>query len=332
MKIIRFLTIVFFISVLYLISGCGKPNEFASRFSIVSTSPNPGYAQSIWIGNVSNKPYAFVASGQAGMIIYNIDNPESTYIVAQWMDTTYSCWSITTLRNYAYLACSRKLLVKLDVRNFDSLTTIAEFGGMGGITGYAYDIFATDTNHVTVAARERFVFIDVTDPSSTSYAAVYLPNCARGVFVVDSFAYVACEQLGIYIFNIKTTPYLSVAAIGNCNTPSNARGVFVKDNICYVADGRNGLVLIDVTNPRQASIISELHLSGYANRVYIRDTLAYLACSDGGLSIVNIKDRTNPSLLAVVQTSYAKGVFVSDSQYIYVADRDQGLVVIKQEE
>jgi hypothetical protein len=331
MKIIKFLAIVFFISVLYLISGCGKPNEFTSHFKIISTSPNPGYAQSIWIGNVNNKPYAFVASGQAGMTIYNIDNPESTYIVAQWMDTMYTCWSTATLRNYVYLACSRMLLVKLDVRNLDSLRTIAEFGGTGGITGYAYDIFATDTNHVTIAARERFVFIDVTDPLYPSYVAIWLPNCARGVFAVDSFAYVACEQLGVYIFNIKTAP-LSAAIVGSCNTPSNARGVFVRDNTCYVADGRNGLVLIDVTNPRQASIISELHLSGYANRVYVRDTLAYLACSDGGLSIVNVKDRTNPLLVDVIQTSYAKGVFVSDSQYIYVADRDQGLVVIKQEE
>jgi len=325
MKNFKILTIVFIISVLYLISGCGKPNEFTSHFKIISTSPNPGYAQSIWIGNVNNKPYAFVASGQAGMVVYNIDNPESTYIVSQWMDTVNTCWDVTTLQGYAYLAYGQKELVVVDCRNLDSLRYVVDINYPS--PGNSNSIFIEDTTNIYIGLQDRLLISQVSQPA---FPQEYNPpRHIRGIFVSDSFAYFACEQLGICIMNIKTTPR---RIINICYTPSNARGVFVRDNTCYVADGRNGLVLIDVTNPRQASIISELHLSGYANRVYVRDTLVYLACSDGGLSIVNVKDRTNPLLVDVIQTSYAKGVFVSDSQYIYVADRDQGLVVIKQEE
>ncbi len=325
-KIILFLIIT---SVVLIIS-CGKPNEITQKFKIIVTSANPGYAQSVWIGNINNKPYAFMASGQAGMVIYNIDNPEQPQIVAQWCDTTYSSWAITSLSNYTYTASGKRFFEKLDVSNLDSLRFISAFT-FQGYTGYAYDISSIDTNFVCVAARERFYLCN-TDPNFPDYIDITFPNCARGVFVVDSFAYIACEQLGLYIVKVKTSPQLSISILGSCNTPSNARNLFVKNNLCYIADGRNGMVIIDVTNPRAAEVVSHLPLSGYACRIFIKDTLAYVACENAGLAIINVKDKNNPILLETVNTSYAKGVYVPNGPYIYVADRDQGLVVIKQEE
>jgi len=326
-KIILFLIIASVI----LIIACGKPNEVIEKFKVVGSCANPGYPQSVWISNINNQPYAFMASGQAGLVIYNVSNPEQPYIAAQWFDTTYLAWSASTLSNYAYIARGKRFFEKLDVSNLDSLRLISAFT-FQGYTGYAYDIYAIDTNHVCVAARERFYLFDLTDPNFPVYNDISFPNSARGVFVKDSFAYIACEQLGLYIAKVKTSPQLSISILGSCNTPSNARNLFVKDNICYIADGRYGIVLIDVTDPRNPEVVSELSLSGYACRIFVKDTLAYIACEDAGLAIVNVKDINNPTLLENVNTSYAKGVYVPVGPYIFVADRDQGLVVIKQEE
>lgn len=325
MKKIKILAIVFIFSLICLISGCGKPNEFIPKFKIISESYNPGYAQSVWVDSINHKNYAFVASGQAGMVIYNIDNPESTYIVAQWMDSMNTCWDVTTLKGYAYLAYGKRELIVIDSQNLDSLRYIDECSWP--TPGNSYDIFIQDTSNIYIGVQDRLLIAPVSAPA---YPEEYdPPHYVRGVFAVDSFAYLACEQLGVYIMNVKTTPR---KIIGMCNSPSNARGLFVSDNTCYVADGRDGLVIIDITNPRQTQIISELDLSGYANRVFVKDSLAYVACEDAGLSIVNVKNRTQPFLVETVKTSYAKGVFVPDGPYIYVADRDEGLIIIKQEE
>lgn len=310
--------------------NCGKPKEFQSRFRIISKCANPGYAQSVWVDKINNKNYAFVASGQAGMVIYNVDNPESTYIKAQWFDTTYSSWSVKTLSKYAYITSGKKLVEKVDVGNIDSLRAVFTFD-FSYYVGYGYDIATIDTNYVCVAARERFYLFDLSVPGWPYFVSISFPNCARGVFVVDSLAYIACEQLGLYITKVKTSP-LNISIITSCNTPSNARGLFVKDNICYIADGRNGLVIIDAMNPSHPTLIGQLNLDGYANRNYVKDTLAYVACGSAGLAIVNIKDKSNPILVETIKTSYAKDVFVTDDAYIYVADRDEGLIVIKQEE
>jgi hypothetical protein len=319
MKTLRTLITAFCFSIIYLISSCGKPTEFVSHYKIISETPCPGYAQSISIGNVNNKSYAFVAAGQAGMITYNIDNPESTFIIAQWMDTLNSCWAVATYGN--------KELEIINIADFDSMYFV---GGFVWPVAYAYDIFVPDTNFAYIAAKQQFIITDIQDPSFPSVLDQrHFPSDVRGVFIKDSLAYLACEQLGIYITNIKTAPY---NIVGNCDTPSNARGLFVADNTCYVADGRQGIVIIDITDPAASSIIGQLDLSGYANRVYVKDTLAYVACGDAGLKVVNVKDRSNPVLIETIQTSYAKGIYAPAGQYIYIADRDQGLIVIKQEE
>jgi hypothetical protein len=327
-KIILFLIIA---SVALIIS-CGKPNELTSKFKIISTCADPGYAEAVTIGKINNTNYAFVASGQAGMVIYNIDNPESTYIVTQWRDTLpshtvfSSCWSIAVLNNYAFLAYGSNELEILDASNLDSLIYV---GDLTWPAAYAYDISVPDTNFAYIAAKQQFIITDISNLTNPiPVEQHHFPSDIRGVAVKDSFAYIACEQLGIYVINVKAAQY---PIVSNCNTPSNARGLFIKDNTCYVADGRYGIVAIDITNPRTPVIIGELPLSGYATHIYVKDTLAYVSGEDAGVSIINVKDNTKPILLETVKTSYARGV-CADSQYIYVADRDQGLVVIKQEE
>ncbi|MCX7785625.1 MAG: hypothetical protein N2201_05295 [candidate division WOR-3 bacterium] len=307
--------------------SCKKPIE-ESIYQVVSRCANPGYAQSVYVTKLNNKDYAFVASGQAGLVIYDVNNPEQPYIKAQWMDSANTCWSVMTLNNYAYLAYGSKLYVKLNVTNLDSIKTSAVFSSVGYVA-YAYDIFATDTNLIGVAARERLFIYDLTDPFFPNYSTLSLPRCIRGIFIKDSFAYLACEQLGVSVVKIKWTPNPNVELISNIDTPSNARSLFVKDNTCYVADGRGGLVMIDISAPTFSSIISRLDLPGYAQRVYVKDTLAYLACGDAGLCVVNVKDKNKPYLVETVKTSYAKGVFVNNEQIIFVADRDEGLVIIK---
>ncbi|MEO0091233.1 MAG: hypothetical protein ABIK61_00770 [candidate division WOR-3 bacterium] len=316
------------IAILFVTINCKRPIE-EPNFEIISKCANPGYAQSVYVTELNNNQYALVASGQAGLVIYDVNNPEQPNIKTQWTDTLNTCWSAMTKNNYAYLAYGSKLYVKLNITNLDSIRIEAEFTSLGFVA-YAYDIFAIDTNYIGIAARERFIIYDLTNPLFPDYRTLWFPRCVRGVFVLDSFAYLACEQLGVNIVKIKWLPNPSLELIGNIDTPSNARSVFVQDNTCYVADGRAGLVIIDITQPTSAGIISKLDLPGYAQRVFVKDTLAYLACGDAGLCIVNIKQKDKPFLVETVKTSYAKGVFVNAQNLIFVADRDEGLIIIKE--
>lgn len=323
--LILILCIVFL--TLILLINCGKPNEITNKFKVIGSQANPGFSQKIIVREYNNQRLAFVASGQAGLIIYNTDNPQSPVIRTQWLDTLNSCFGVASQGDYAYLAYGKKELEIINISNLDSLYSIGSFEWPAA---YAYDVFAADTNYAYVAAREQFIVSDVTEPHFPNVLGQYrFPSNIRSVVVKDSFAYLASEQLGVYVMNIKSNPRIVIDA---CDTPSNARYLFIQDTICYVADGRGGLIIINIANPHANSIISSINLSGYAQSVAVKDSFAYVACGDAGLSIVNIKDPRIPKLVETVKSSYCRGVFVSDDEYIYVADRDQGLLVIEYEE
>ncbi|MBS4015484.1 MAG: hypothetical protein KGZ86_03510 [Candidatus Latescibacteria bacterium] len=307
--------------------NCGEPLEIVSKYKIISITANPGFCQKLTIRTVNNQDLAFVASGQAGLVIYDIADPSSPAIVAQYMDTLNSCFGVATQGDYAYLAYGKKELEIISIQNLDSIYSVGSFEWPAA---YAYDVFAADTNFAYVAAREQFIVAQVTEPAYPNVLGQYrFPSNIRSVVVKDSFAYLAAEQLGVYVMNIKSNPRIVIDA---CDTPSNARHVFLADSVCFVADGRGGLVIINAADPYANYIISNLHLSGYAQSVFVKDSIAYVACGDAGLAIVNVSDITQPSLIETVKSSYCRSVFVTDHDIIFVADRDQGLLVIKYEE
>ncbi len=47
----------------------------------------------------------------------------------------------------------------------------------------------------------------------------------------------------------------------------------------------------------------------------------------GGLQIIDVSDFTNPKLIGVVDTEFALGLDMDD-EFIYVADEDEGLIII----
>jgi hypothetical protein len=310
-----------------LMYNCEEPNEIVSKYTIISETANPGFCQKLTIRTVNNQKLAFVASGQAGLVIYDINNPISPQIIAQYMDTLNSCFGVATQGDYAYLAYGKKELEIINISRMDSIYSVSMFEWPAA---YAYDIFTADTDYTYIAAREQFIVAQVTDPVYPNVLGQYrFPSNIRSVIVRDSFAYLASEQLGVYIMNIKSNPRIVIDA---CDTPGNARHVFLKDSVCYVADGREGLVIINASDPYTNQIISILNLSGYAQSVFVKDSIAYVACGDGGLAIVNVNDITEPSLIETVKTAYCRSVYVTDDDYIYVADRDRGLYIIKYEE
>ncbi|MEO0073023.1 MAG: hypothetical protein ABIK10_06325 [candidate division WOR-3 bacterium] len=323
MKSNKYAGIFWILTLITLIITCGQPRETEPLYKIIAQVPNPGYPQSLII----NANYAYVASGQAGLVVYDVSNCSVPVFRAQWLDTLYPVFGVTIRNNYAYLASGKTIFNILNISNLDSIKLVNEIN-FAWIAAYGYDVFTTDTNYLYIAAREKFLIADVSNPAYPEVLSPHalFPSNVRSVVVKDSFAYLALEQLGVYVMNVKTNPRV---VVGGCDTPSNARHLFVLDTLCYVADGRGGLIIINIKNPRNILPVATLKLSGYAQKVFVKDTLAYLACGDAGLAIVNVKIPMAPQLVEFVPTSYAKGVWVDQQENIYVADRDLGLVIIK---
>jgi hypothetical protein len=282
----------------------------------------PGYAEGIDISG----DYAYIANGQGGLQIVHITDPESTYSVGS-VATVRSAEGVAVRDNYAYITVgSGQGLVIVDIQDPSAPTMV------GQDPGYTeYNVCAPpDTYYVYIAALDFFIIENCSIPSSPYWEQrVPTPGNARGVFVTNSLAYVACEQMGLSIY-YAARPDSNTPLVGYIDTPSNARNVYVVGDYAYVADGRAGLIIINATDPAHPSIVGEYDTPGYANDVFVAGNRAYVADGDGGVQIIDVSNPSDPLLYGDIETSYANDVFVYDS-LIFIADRDMGLVIAVEE-
>jgi len=317
--------ILLLIFLLFVIS-CGKPEVPETHtFEIISICSLPGYAKDIDVAG----DLAYVANDQGGLQIVDVSNSESTFVIGEYV-TERIIQGVAIRDTIAYLAVGHAQggIIILNVAQPSEPVFVGQ-----DQTFYGYDLVAPtdDTMYVYIAARYWFIVEDVkTHPQYPSFVRRFsTPGDTRGIYLVDSIAYLACEQMGIHIFNLAKPD--SEALVGWIDTPSNARNVFVEGNYAYVADGRAGLVIIDVSDLENLAIIAEYDTPEYANNVFVYDDYAYIADGDGGLQVIDVSNPEEPIYYGAVETSYAYGVYVRD-EYIYIADRDIGLVIITEEQ
>ena len=291
------------------------------RYQIISQTKAYGYVHDVFV----REPYAYIADGQAGLTILNIEESSEPTLVANIMDTTHEAWGVTVVDSLAYVAYSSVELWIVNVSQLDSLKVVGSLSYPTPASGY--DIIVKDSL-AYIAAMSQFIIINVADPRYPNLLYQHLfPSNVRGVTLIDTFAVIACEQLGIYIYDARPA---SARILSWFDTPGNARDVFVKDSFAFVADGSNGITIINIKDKVNPQLVTTIDLPGYARKIYIVDKLLYIAIGDSGLGIIDINNPNEPKLDAIVKTGYAYSVF-ADDKYVYVATGRDGLTIVAKE-
>ncbi len=163
------------------------------------------------------------------------------------------------------------------------------------------------------------------NPKLSLIASVELPGNSWGIYVSDSYAYVASKEEGLYVIDISDP--VSPEIVGSVDTPENAINVYVSGSYAYVADTYSGLVVIDISNPHNPQIVGTVD-THYAYEVYVSGSYAYVADGLAGLRMINISDPTNAFIVDSLQTEgQEQNVHVEDS-YVYLVT-STGLHIIK---
>jgi hypothetical protein len=316
---------VFMIGLFILTVNCGRPlPEDGHLFEILSTCPLPGYAEDLDIVN----DLAYIADDQGGLQIVDISNPDNPFIAGEY-SSEKSIIGVAVRDTFAYLAVNHTQggVRIVNIADPENPVFVGEDNWY-----YGYNVAApqNDTMFVYMAGGYWFVVEDVSYPQYPTFVRRFsTPGNVRGVHVVDSIVYLACEQMGLHIFNLAKPD--SEAFVGWIDTPSNARNVYIEDDYAYIADGRSGLIIVDVSNPADPFFVGQYDTPDYANDIFIENNKAYIADGDGGLQIIDIETPANPTFYGELLTSYANGVFTRGDT-IYLADRDTGLLIIIEED
>ncbi len=176
----------------------------------------------------------------------------------------------------------------------------------------------TDINQQGIAGIDTLFIIGYTE----------LPNVPYDIATLGSYSYAASGESGISVIISQGPPHL----ITTVSTNGDARKCVIDNNTLYVANGLNGgLAILDISNPMNPTLLSNLPLTGYAKDIFAENGYVYLANAEGGFVIVDANDPANPMVKATIVTGGFVSSVTKKGDFAYVTDWDNGFYIINLE-
>jgi hypothetical protein len=180
-------------------------------------------------------------------------------------------------------------------------------------------------DYIYGACGNGLIIVSIADPTSPILAGrVLCSGNGYGIDVVDDFAYIA-DMSSLQIIEVSDTAMPRWKS--SYPLDDGVNNVVVKGNYTYIAGGSNGLVILDVSNPANPTLVNSLDQI-YAWDIYINGNYAYITdVFVFGLWIVDISDPENLTIVSTY-TPYAwdYGIYVYDG-YAYIA-HELGLEIV----
>ena len=328
----KIINVILFFSIIFLVS-CGTPNEPESivggdgGYKIVCKFSTAGYAQDVVVSDT----LAFITQGEGGLTIINIANRRSPYELS----------SVTqNLKGYSNKVALKDSVVYISAGSFGASVVDAADPKVPVITATNLALkpakgFDVWENFLFTAVGEYgFKISEIGYPTQPDIRGeTSTPGFAQGVHVSPDRNYllVACGEMGFSLFDISelqtgwgTYPMTSWVDINGYAEDVVAHPTL---SYAYLACGTGGLFIVDYSDTADVKIVSSYSTGGYAKELVYQNNKAYVTTGLRGLQVFDVSNIYAPVRIGTVQTDYAKGL-AADDRYIYVADEDEGLVII----
>ncbi len=324
-------------AVLVYAAGCAQkgnpvePDDGTGGYRIVGTLAIAGYAEDVEVEGT----LCLVAASQGGLVLVDVSDPANPEYLSTGV-TSYPAMGCAYVASdsLAFAAIGAQGIYVYDVS--DLLNPVLQSNGQGIFSrdvvtrevtpGDYHEVLTADGYGLKAQecywyeSLETWYFRQASDEGGS--------GVARGICLHGNLALLAIEELGLSIYDV--TDVRNVLYLGGVDTPGEARAVAAFGDYAYVADWRKGLQVVGIADPDSLKIVASVDMDGLADGICYFDGKVYVAAHTGGLLVFDVSDPTNPRAAGSLETPFANDVFVKDP-YVYVADRDWGLVVAEEE-
>jgi len=207
--------------------------------------------------------------------------------------------------------------------------------------------------------KGELAIINISNPYYPMVSYISDMGSGFGLFIKDSYAYVAAGTEGLHIYEIGDSS--AVRIVGKCETPGTAWDVWSSGNYAYIADNENGLAVVDVSNPVlpkylgqaiwsgmiylfsmgpesgkylingtiEKHILNKFHQNGFSlenGDTIVKNNDSYWAIMENSTKRISIQKESNE--LNVYLEDPCAEIVRGEGNYVYVAAGPQGLIVI----
>lgn len=195
---------------------------------------------------------------------------------------------------------------------------------LGLVPGLALNVYV-EGDYAYVANGAAFSIIDISDPSEPSIISRVTGSDRRyHIQVVEDTLYLGETNRGLMVYDItdRSEPeYIS--------TVSDTSGIFeaISDgDTLYLACHGNGVKVLDIADRDSPRVIGSHNNGGEAYGIHIVEDYLLVADLQQGVEILDISNPRTPTLAARWTDTHPHGIS-GDSQYVYLADQDDGLEI-----
>jgi len=320
---------------LSLVLGCGKPNtpdepepiDVSGGYKIVSQIYTLGYAQDVLLVDT----LIYVAQGEGGLMIISVNDPENPQYVSSVNEGVRGYTTKIAKKDSAvYMAAGGFGVSVVDVANpFEPVATASNLPMKP-----AKDFLIMGDYLFTSISEQGIKITDISYPTQPDpRGPISTVGYAHGMSYTTDTAYllVACGEVGLSMIDISDFQegHGDYPQVGLCHTPGYAETVTLLDEekLAFMACGTSGLQIVNYSDTTDIHIVGSYDGPGYAKDLIYKDDIVYMTAERGGLQIINVSNISSPTLIGMVETVYALGIDM-DEDYIYVADEEDGMLVI----
>ncbi|MCW4012945.1 MAG: hypothetical protein NWF07_08130 [Candidatus Bathyarchaeota archaeon] len=260
-------------------------------------------------------------SGNDGVDIFNITDKTSPVKLTRITNTPNGALGLYITENILYISATSNGLKIADVSDPAHPEVVGTVSEVDGIEVYVCQEYAY------VASGTSFSIIDVTDPSNPErLSTVHGNERVYKIHAVDDTLYIGEVNQGLLVYDITdpTDPeYI--------RTVSGTTGIFDMDSqgdTLYLGCHGNGVKILDITDRQNPQIIGSHNNGGEAYGICIVDDLLMVADLQQGIEILDVSNPRSPTLEARWTTTHPHEI-AGDTEYVYLADQDDGLEIFR---
>ncbi len=271
---------------LLILNVMGKTQD-CQQFDFKEQSNIPSFCGEIMMTMIHdqlNRPYLYIANKEAGLTIYDIEEPREPKFVAD-----------------------------VPIQLFDSLHVM-------NLSQEGDFLYLALGNHFTNPQQGGMAIIDMHIPDQPSLLDFFIvpeSNSGAGIVKVNGdYAYLGAMKSGLVILDVQDKSDIQLVSqfIPDINFPVadpnpdlyNARGMVVLNDIVYLCYDAGGLRIINCENkskPRETgrfanpALFSPINLPRAYNNLVLDDSLIYIAVDYCGLEVLNVSDTSNIEMM-----------------------------------
>jgi hypothetical protein len=191
----------------------------------------------------------------------------------------------------------------------------ATVGELFELTIEGSDVFNSINSSLSLEATNipSWLMLTPLNPNPTFKGSYDTPGDAYGVILSGNYAYVADQDSGLQIIDIRNP---SNPTFKGSYDISFVNGITVSGSYAYVA-GEGGLQVIDITDPVNPTFKSSYDTLYTPQGAVVSGNYAYVVVA-GGLQIIDISDPSNPTFKGSYDTFYPLSGIAVSGNYAYV--------------